>query len=255
MLKQSLAILAGSFLLVACSTQAPTPATKTPDELAKEYFVLASMNAVRTVGIEANPEWQAGSFEMVYVLDRQNQLLDCKARPASNAKNSGGFAYNPQLAERMNSLCWQTVLPPIPAHMFDEGASTEIVAPLQFPLRQVDAARQARSTAVNQRSAYFWRHLFADQPIDSIGKARLIGMLDEHRNVLGCQVIIEPHRLRRRDFKQDNSLLDHLGHACATLRDVPLVPGQKPNAQGQHVFIVNLDYSPWRHKAGDSHEQ
>lgn len=255
MLKQSLTVVAASILLAACSTPAPPPEIKTPDQLAREHFVRASMTALVPIGREANREWQTGSLEVLYTLDRKNQMLSCKARPVSNPKNSGGLPFSLQLAERMNGLCWQTILPPIPPQLLDPEPTTDLIAPLLFDEQEVSADNQAMWAAIHQRNAYFWRHLFADRPVDSIGIASFIGTLDESRNVLSCEAIIEPHPLRRRDFKQDNSLLDHLEQACAALRNVPLVPGQKPNAQGQYVFIVNLDYSPWRHKADDSHKQ
>ncbi|KAB0550631.1 hypothetical protein F7R01_05295 [Pseudomonas argentinensis] len=249
MLKPRLIMLTGCLALVACSTPAPPAAPKTSDELAQEHFTRLAMQALYGVGRRANPAWRQASLEVRFIIDRQNQVIDCQARPVSKSKLSDGLPFNPQVAERMNRLCWQTVLPPMPSKLMDEGPTTELIAPLLFPEQASDPQSHAREAAQYARNDYFWQQLFANRTLDSIGRARLIGILDAQHNVSACQVIIEPHPMRRREFKQDNDLLEHLGQACSRLDDVPLIPGQPVNAQGQYVFSVTLDYSPWRAKA------
>lgn len=249
MLKPYLTVLVACLSLAACSTPERPAAPKSADDIANGQFVRLAMQAVYPVGREANPGWRQASLAVHYRIDRQNQIVDCKASPVSNSTVAGGLPFAPKIAERMNRLCWQTVLPPMPTKLMDEGPTTELIAPLLFPERDEYPQDQAQETAEYARNAFFWQHLFANRTLDSIGRARLIGILDEQRNVGACEVIIEPHPMRRREFKQDNDLLDHLSQGCAQLNGVPLVPKQRRNAKGQYVFIVDLDYSPWRHKA------
>ncbi len=249
MLKPYLILLTGCLSLAACSTPTPPAVPKSADELANEQFVSLAMQAVYPVGREANPEWRQASLEVRFTIDRQNQIVDCQARPVSNPKLADRLPFNAKVAERMNRLCWQTVLPPMPGKLMDEGPTSELIAPLLFPEQARDQQDHAQEAGVYARNAFFWQQLFANRPLDSIGRARLSGILDDRRNVSACQVLIEPHPMRRREFKQDNDLLDHLGHGCAHLDAVPLIPGQPVNAQGQYVFNVTLDYSPWRTRA------
>lgn len=249
MLKHHLTALAVFLSLAACSTPTPPAVPKNADELAREQFVRLAVQAVYPVGREANPGWSQASLAVHYSIDRENQIVDCKAGPVSAPKSSGGLPFSPKVAERMNHLCWQTVLPPMPTQLMDEGPTTQLIAPLLFPELAEDAQGYSRETAFYARNAYFWEQLFANRALDSIGRAHLVGILDEQNNVSACEVILEPHPMRRREFKQDNDLLDHLSQACAHLDDVPSIPRQPLNAEGQQVFAVTLDYSPWRHKA------
>lgn len=249
MLKPYLTVLVACLSLAACSTPKPPAAPKSADEIANAQFIGLAVQAVYPVGREANPGWRQASLAVHYRIDRQNRIVDCKTRPISNPVVADGLPFAPRIAERMNRLCWQTVLPPMPTKLMGDGPITELVAPLLFPEIDEYPQDQAQETAEYALAAFFWQHLFANRTLDSIGRARLIGILDEQRNVGACEVIIEPHPMRRREFKQDNALLDHLSQACAHLDGVPLLPRQPRNAQGQYVFIVNLDYSPWRHKA------
>lgn len=252
MFKPYLSVLASCLSLAACTTPAPPAMRQTADQLAQQQFVRLSMEALYGVGREANPEWRLASLEVRFTIDRQNQVVDCQARPVSNPKLADRLPFNAKVAERMNRLCWQTVLPPMPAKLMDEGPTTELIAPLLFPEKASDPQDHAREAALYARNAYFWQHLFANRPLASIGRARLSGILDEHRNVRACEVAIEPHPMRRHEFKQDQALLDHLSQACVQLGNVPLIPRQSLNVRGLHVFIVNLDYSPWRHNADSS---
>lgn len=132
MLKPCLILLTGCLSLAACSTPTPPAVPKSADELANEQFVRLATQAVYLVGREANPEWRQASLEVRFTIDRQNQIVDCQARPVSNPELADRLPFNAKVAERMNRLCWQTVLPPIPSQLMDEGPTSELIAPLLY---------------------------------------------------------------------------------------------------------------------------
>lgn len=133
---------------VSGGLQPPPPAVpKNADELAREQFVRLAVQAVYPVGREANPGWSQASLAVHYSIDRENQIVDCKAGPVSAPKSSGGLPFSPKVAERMNHLCWQTVLPPMPTQLMDEGPTTQLIAPLLFPELAEDAQGYSRETA------------------------------------------------------------------------------------------------------------
>lgn len=236
----------GTLLLGGCQTPpAPTAvAKKTPEQLATERFTAKFQQTLLKGALGRNDTFASGTFALSVTVNDKNEVIDCTTERMKN--NPSEIPYSEGLAQKMISLCWTSVLPDVPEYMFGANFQQTIVAPLVFgPSDGEQVNSYSAFVQVAKRDNFFWTHLFSGHPIDSIGIARIRALGTAQGEVQECEVTLEPHPLRRRDFKQDNVLLDRLTDECKTL-DISKVIGFSVDKNGVGHAGGNVEYTPWK---------
>lgn len=249
MLKRSVLASGISLILTACASQPyEPPQAATPSRAEVEKFAQNALKAVAAASRNANPNWSTGALEIRYKIDHQNRLIDCEAHPLIDTATTARYPYNREIAANMDSLCWRTVFPLLPTESLlmdaDQGYS-EVRAPLLFHGISSVEASTLRGKEILQEE-FFWENLFAGRKFDGVGRAVIAVNLDNDRNVATCRVYTLRSRLRRSDYRHDPKLGHELQNICLSLRNVPTTADWKTS------FQIELEYSPWSHKASVS---
>ncbi|MGY4534325.1 hypothetical protein ACVW0Y_003464 [Pseudomonas sp. TE3786] len=240
-------LLAGLLALGACQSRpVPPPAAElSPEQQRRVQFTHDAQNAIWRRAFVSNVASLQGSLQMVFSIDKNARVVACEIEPYSAAA-PGTPPYNAILAAHMQSVCWSTVLPELPVEAGHSEEVTKLLAPLIFPAQdRASEERRARMRPLQARSQFFWERTLASETLDSIGVARFELRADAQGVVQSCEVVIDPHPLRRREFKQDNALVQRLSERCLhlDLRQMPYFQvGKDGIASGQ----VSVEYTPWR---------
>ncbi len=198
----------------------------------------------------ANRTPLVGIINLRVTLDRMNQTVGCQTSPASaellKALPAGVKRSDPQaLSDLVMQQCWRSLYPRVPAHMFSDDDTLEIIAPLVLAPAQDPSGTNSDWVVRNAKREFFWEQLVSKQAVDSIGRAAIHFEGDAHGKVLGCLVNLHPAAARPEAFKVDGALQVRLNARCRTL-DLRQMPGFAPNAQGRVDGYVTVEYAPWK---------
>lgn len=244
-------LLGGVLALVGCqlhstARKAPVPLTEQQQlALEKRVFIRNMKRVLRRDVISANAELWQGGLQLVIQLDRQSRVLECSTRPIADYPLSK-YPDNARLAPLLEHLCWTSVLPQVPGHLYDSKGTTMVVAPLIFDLSKAserDLQQIGMVSLQYQQREFLWQRMFAGQGIDSTGVARLQIQADVQGQVQQCLVNLERHALRRSEFKIDSDLQNRLIQACTQL-DLRQMPGFQLDPSGVARLDLSIEYSP-----------
>lgn len=254
MLNPAIPLALCTLLLAGCQSSSPTGPTLTSAQIKEQTreraaFETSIKRALARAADLANTGDRDGSFNLMIKVDDTNRIIGCGTRPGKKIDDRLP-AYNPKLAQELESICWTSVFPALPASMFDANNKTaRIVAPVVvYPLAGLSAAAREQRTAMLQGKAqndFLFRQLLAPLPIDSVGVATLMLMSDSTGQVQECAASLDPHMLRPLDFKPDDTLLASLVQRCKQL-DLSTMPGFVPNAKGLTSALHRIEYTPWK---------
>lgn len=231
--------------LVGCKARAIPEA----DPQVMKTFTHEMQQAVTQAIATADTGQQIGVVKLRVTLDEHSAPIACKAVRARDREGllPADIPRTPfkALAKVVEEQCWKTIYPAVPAALYEEDRSVEVVAPL---IVMLPAAAQAPGTArrqANAQRAFFWQHLLRDQPVNSIGRVSVYYQANAQGKVEDCLVQIYPHPLRPDDFRLDGKLQAQLNSRCQAL-DLSQLPGFSADMHGVAKGYSELEYAPWR---------
>ncbi|BCD84040.1 hypothetical protein PSm6_04470 [Pseudomonas solani] len=243
-MKKSLLSCAVLTLLAACQSS-PPPASAS-QETEEQRFVRLAQASLRNAALVANNEMLVGSVGVTVDLDSRGWITGCETGPVVG-RGADIAPFNQRLATRLADLCWNVVLPPVPASMSKGDEAPSIRAPLVFPALSLEQLQeQMRRSALFARDNYLWHTLFANEPIDAIGRATFRIAPDPKGQVQTCKVTLKPHPARVREFQANEALRARLEQGCNRLnpREMPFYT-QPPTGKS---YSVDVQYMPWKKK-------
>lgn len=194
--------------------------------------------------LAANKRWLNGTVALDLVIDRDNQLLGCKATRMEGA---------PELVPVVEQACWATVLPLLPPEAFRADGKAKLRTPVSVKMnRDGDPAQRAYFEAVVfpmfAQNQYFWDHGISRVAFGSVGEAGFRYVADREGRVLACTAKITANEARKEAFKQNPLLVANLQKACLGM-NLAKMPGFQVADNGLATGTVWTTYAPWRKAA------
>lgn len=194
--------------------------------------------------LAANKRWLNGTVALDLVIDRDNQLLSCKATRMEGA---------PELVPVVEQACWATVLPSLPPEAFRADGKAKLRTPVSVRMnRDGNPTQRAYFEAVVfpmfAQNQYFWDHGISRVAFRSVGEAGFRYVADHEGRVLACTAKITANEARKEAFKQNPQLVANLQKACLGM-NLAKMPGFLVADNGLAAGTVWTTYAPWRKAA------
>ena len=246
-------LLLASLMLAGCQSTSHEPTLtaqqKQDRKKARSLFEARLSYALKQAADPANTQGLSGGFNLLLTVNDKNEVIGCDTQPTKWVAPQH-FPYNPRLAKQLMPICWTTVLPEIPGFFFDKNNPTQqVVAPVLvhplFGMTAQNTALRAAKLEVQAQNDFMFKHLLANQPVDSIGIATLLLMTDSTGRVQECAANLSPHPWRPEAFKQNAPWLGDLIKQCKQL-NLNAMPGFSANPQGLTSVVKQVEYTPWK---------
>ncbi|WP_125929982.1 hypothetical protein [Pseudomonas putida] len=242
--------LATILLLGGCESGPKADAAPPVDPKARQAFIEQTMGMLHHDMLAATGGQMAGVLNLEVTLDRDSRPIACsthraKASLAVQFPQDMTATDRKLLASTVQSQCWKTVYPKVPAGMQGDKGEVQLVAPLVLLRPPYVSEREQQRRQQHADNQFLWRTLMRDEPVDSVGLALIRYQADAAGRVTGCLVELAPHPVRKDAFRMDGALQARLNRQCLNL-DLGQMPGFAPDAHGNFAGNGLLEYAPWK---------